>query len=122
VPLGRPVCILSGGETTVTLGNSCGKGGRNQEFVLALAEKLGSAALAGAVVLSGGTDGEDGPTDAAGAIADGTTVQRARRLGLEPADFLNRHDSYSFFAAVGDLFQTGLTDTNVMDVRVILLT
>jgi hydroxypyruvate reductase/glycerate 2-kinase len=121
VPLGPPVCILSGGETTVTLGKDHGKGGRNQEFVLAAACKLGAAGLQNAVVLSGGTDGEDGPTDAAGAFADPTTFDRAQALGLEPATFLARHDAYSFFFATDDLLQTGLTDTNVMDVRVILL-
>ena len=73
------------------------------------------------VVLSGGTDGEDGPTDAAGAIGDDTTLSRARSLGLDPADFLRRHDSYTFFDATGDLIRTGLTQTNVMDVRVLLV-
>ena len=72
------------------------------------------------VVLSGGTDGEDGPTDAAGAVADAGTLDRAVALGLDPADFLRRHDAYTFFAATGDLLKTGLTATNVMDVRVIL--
>jgi glycerate 2-kinase len=72
-------------------------------------------------VLSGGTDGEDGPTDAAGAVADDETLRRARTLGLNPEHFLARHDAYTFFAATGDLLQTGLTQTNVMDVRVLLL-
>ena len=77
--------------------------------------------LAGVVVLSGGTDGEDGPTDAAGAVADAGTLERARGLGLAPADFLARNVAYHFFEATGDLIKTGLTQTNVMDVRVILV-
>jgi hydroxypyruvate reductase/glycerate 2-kinase len=114
-----PVCILSGGETTVTLGPNPGKGGRNQEFVLAALLKLG--AVANVVPLSGGTDGEDGPTDAAGALADAETLRKAATLGLNAADFLARHDAYHYFQATGDLLVTGLTQTNVMDVRVILI-
>jgi glycerate-2-kinase len=72
------------------------------------------------VILSGGTDGEDGPTDAAGAIADQETLAKAKSQGISPDDFLNRHDAYHFFERVGDLLKTGLTQTNVMDVRVIL--
>jgi hydroxypyruvate reductase/glycerate 2-kinase len=121
VPLGPPACVLSGGETTVALTPDHGRGGRNQEFVLALANKLGRAGLQGAVVLSGGTDGEDGPTDAAGAVADADSLDRAAHLGLDPAAFLSRHDAYTFFDATGDLLRTGLTQTNVMDVRVLLL-
>jgi hydroxypyruvate reductase/glycerate 2-kinase len=121
-PAPSPLCILSGGETTVTLPADHGRGGRNQELVLALAAKLGSAGLKGVVVLSGGTDGEDGPTDAAGALADRETCRRAAALGLNPALFLARHDAYSFFDATGDLLRTGLTGTNVMDVRVFLIT
>jgi glycerate-2-kinase len=114
-------CILVGGETTVTLTPEYGKGGRNTEFVLAALTELDRAHLNTTVVLSGGTDGEDGPTDAAGAIGDATTLERARKMGLDVADFLGRHDSYTFFAATGDLLKTGLTGTNVMDVRVILV-
>jgi hydroxypyruvate reductase/glycerate 2-kinase len=121
VPGARPLCLLSGGETTVTLMTDHGKGGRNQEFVLAAAMKLGETGLRDVVVLSGGTDGEDGPTDAAGAVADAATMRRAAALGLNPAHFLDRHDAYSFFDATGDLLRTGLTGTNVMDVRVILV-
>ena len=121
VPLAGPVCLLSGGETTVSLDPSSGKGGRNQEFVLALLERLGTKGLADTVVVSGGTDGEDGPTDAAGAVGDAGTLERAAALGLAPAAFLARHDSWSFFEATGDLLRTGLTGTNVMDVRVILI-
>ncbi|HYT92940.1 MAG TPA: DUF4147 domain-containing protein [Gemmataceae bacterium] len=121
VPLAPPVCLLSGGETTVTLGEGHGLGGRNQEFVLAAALKLGREGLQGAVVLSGGTDGEDGPTDAAGAVADAGTLARAAQRRLDPADFLARHDAYHFFEHTADLLRTGLTQTNVMDVRVVLL-
>jgi hydroxypyruvate reductase/glycerate 2-kinase len=120
-PARPPVCLLSGGETTVTLGADHGKGGRNQEFVLAMLHKLGASELRDAVVLSGGTDGEDGPTDTAGAIGDAGSLARANALGLAPAPFLERHDAYTFFAATGDLLQTGLTQTNVMDARVILV-
>jgi len=121
VPLTPPLCLLSGGETTVTLVEGHGKGGRNQEFVLAAALKLGEVGLLDAVILSGGTDGEDGPTDAAGAVADAETLRSARRLDLDAAAFLANHDAYHFFAATGDLLKSGLTGTNVMDVRVILL-
>jgi glycerate 2-kinase len=117
-PLRPPACVISGGETTVTLRGN-GLGGRNQEFVLAAA-----IALSGydrVVVLSGGTDGTDGPTDAAGAVADGRTVARARRLGLEAARFLAENDSYHFFQPLGDLVKTGPTKTNVMDIRLLLV-
>jgi hydroxypyruvate reductase/glycerate 2-kinase len=120
-PMRPPMCLLSGGETTVTLTPQHGRGGRNQEFVLAAALHLGAAGLHRVVVLSGGTDGEDGPTDAAGALADEGTLRRASQAGLDPADYLARHDAYSFFEATGDLLKTGLTQTNVMDVRVLLI-
>jgi len=113
-----PACVLSGGETTVVLRGK-GKGGRNQEFALAAA--IGIKGLKGVVILSGGTDGTDGPTDAAGAIADGTTVRRARKLGLDPEAFLRDNDSYHFFEKLGDLLVTGPTLTNVMDLRVVLV-
>jgi glycerate-2-kinase len=113
--------LLSGGETTVTLPREHGLGGRNQEFVLAAALHLGEQGMRHVVILSGGTDGEDGPTDAAGAVADPETLQMSTRLGLNPAAFLARHDAYHFFEATGDLLRTGLTQTNVMDVRVILI-
>ncbi len=121
VPLAPPACLLSGGETTVTLGPGHGKGGRNQEFVLALLCKLGKKGSGGVVVLSGGTDGEDGPTDAAGALADADTLERAEAQGLSAQEHLDRHDAYGFFEATGDLVKTGLTQTNVMDVRVVLV-
>ncbi|MBX9581045.1 MAG: DUF4147 domain-containing protein [Gemmataceae bacterium] len=122
-PVAPPACLLIGGETTVTLGNDSGKGGRNQEFVLAVLAKLAESPgdLGGVTILSGGTDGEDGPTDAAGAVADAGTLARAAALGLSADDHLRRHDAYPFFDATGDLLRTGLTGTNVMDVRVILV-
>jgi hydroxypyruvate reductase/glycerate 2-kinase len=120
-PLAPPACLLSGGETTVTLGPDHGRGGRNQELVLAALVKLGERGMADVVLLSGGTDGEDGPTDAAGAVADAGTLARAAARGLAPAAFLERHDAYAFFEATGDLLKTGLTQTNVMDVRVMLV-
>jgi glycerate-2-kinase len=110
-----------GGETTVTLTADRGRGGRNTEFVLACLIALGRAGVSNFVVLSGGTDGEDGPTDAAGAVADAGTLERAARRMLDPASYLARHDSYTFFDATGDLLKTGLTHTNVMDVRVLLV-
>jgi len=117
-PLRPPACVLSGGETTVTI-RGRGLGGRNQEFALAAAIDLDG--LPQVLVLSGGTDGTDGPTDAAGAIATGATIERARQRGLEAEDFLARNDSYRFFEPLGDLLKTGATRTNVMDVRVILV-
>jgi hydroxypyruvate reductase len=116
-PLRRPACILSGGETTVTL-RGTGKGGRNQEFALAAA--LGIQGLERVAVLSAGTDGNDGPTDAAGAFVAGDTVARARAAGLDPVGALDGHDAYPFFEALGDLVVTGPTRTNVMDLRLIL--
>jgi glycerate 2-kinase len=118
LPLPPPACVLAGGETTVTLRGN-GKGGRNQEFALAAAMDIDG--LDGVVVLSGGTDGTDGPTDAAGAIADGQTVKRAQALGLGPGDFIQRSDSYPFFAALDDLLITGPTGTNVMDMYLLLV-
>jgi len=113
-PVKPPACVITGGETTVTLRGD-GLGGRNQEFVLAAA--IGIASLPNVVVLSAGTDGTDGPTDAAGAIADGMTLDRDPRA----AEFLARNDSYHYFAGLQDLIVTGPTHTNVMDVRLILV-
>jgi hydroxypyruvate reductase len=96
-----------------------GKGGRNQEFVLAAA--LDIPGLPDTVVLSAGTDGTDGPTDAAGAIADGETCLRAIALGLSPRTALASNDAYPFFQALGDLVITGPTNTNVMDIRLVLV-
>ena len=117
-PLQQPACILSGGETTVRIHGS-GKGGRNQEFVLAAAIKM--AGIRNITVLSAGTDGSDGPTDAAGAIADDTTLQRASNAGLDPEKYLVNNDSYNFFDRLNDLYKTGPTNTNVMDLRIILI-
>jgi glycerate 2-kinase len=117
-PISPPACVLSGGETTVTIKGQ-GLGGRNQEFVLAAAMDLDGGR--GVLVLSAGTDGTDGPTDAAGAIADGVTVQRALELKLKPLDFLLNNDAYHFFETLGDLIKTGPTNTNVMDLRILLI-
>jgi glycerate-2-kinase len=121
LPMAPPLCLLSGGETTVTLSDDHGLGGRNQEFVLAFTAKLGHEGMPGVLVLSAGTDGEDGPCDAAGALADEQTLRNCRQQGIDPALFLARHESYAFFETVGGLMKTGLTETNVMDVRVILV-
>ena len=117
-PVRPPACIISGGETTVTI-RGAGLGGRNQEFALAAALEIDG--LNGIVVLSGGTDGTDGPTNAAGGIVDGTTVQRARDQGLNARSYLERNDSYPLLKAVGDLLITRPTLTNVMDLRLILI-
>ena len=113
-PLAPPACVISGGETTVTL-RGPGLGGRNQEFVLAAAIDI--AGLNRTVVLSGGTDGTDGPTDAAGAIADGQTVAR----GPGAREPLAANDSYRYFEKLDDLVITGPTNTNVMDVHIMLV-
>jgi glycerate 2-kinase len=117
-PLPRPACVLSGGETTVTL-RGRGLGGRNQEFALAAA--LAIQDLEDVVILSGGTDGTDGPTDAAGALADGGTVDRARSAGMDAQTYLADNDSYHFFELLGDLLVTGPTLTNVMDLQVVMV-
>ncbi len=117
-PIPRPACILSGGETTVTIKGK-GLGGRNQEFVLAGALEI--SGVEKVVLLSGGTDGTDGPTDATGAVADHTTVQRGKSLGLDPNFSLDNNDAYPFFKKLEDLLITGPTHTNVMDVRILLV-
>ena len=117
--LGRPACIVSSGETTVHV-TGAGKGGRNQEFALAAAGVLAELD-ASAMVASVGTDGIDGPTDAAGAIADPTTIARAHAAGLSPERHLSDNNAYAFFEALGDLIHTGPTGTNVGDLQVILL-
>ncbi len=117
-PVRRPACVLSGGETTVTLRGS-GLGGRNQEFVLAALIALDPAD--DVTILSAGTDGIDGPTDAAGALADSTALARAKALGLDARSFLNNNDSYHFFEPLNALLKTGPTGTNVADVRVFLI-
>jgi hydroxypyruvate reductase len=117
-PLSAPACILCGGETTVTIQGE-GKGGRNQELALASVPVI--EGMPNVVVLAGGTDGNDGPTDAAGAIADGSTLARARAQGLDPLDYLRRNDSYHFFQPLDDLVITGPTRTNVMDVYMVMV-
>ena len=118
IPTKKPACILSGGETTVTIRGN-GLGGRNQEFALAIGMELNG--WDNIVVLSAGTDGTDGPTDAAGAIADGEMVKKAEEKGLSPLEYLLNNDSYHLFEKIGDLFKTGPTNTNVMDLRIILV-
>jgi glycerate-2-kinase len=113
-----PLLLLAGGETTVTLRGG-GQGGRNQELALAAACELEGAP--GIALLAAGTDGTDGPTDAAGAYADGGTVERGRSLGLDAATALEANDSYRFFSAEGGLLVTGPTRTNVMDLVLALL-
>src|SRR5262249_14086531 len=113
-PLKPPACVITGGETTVTIKGN-GLGGRNQEFVLAAAIDL--AGVPETVVFSAGTDGTDGPTDAAGAIADGVTLRR----NPEARSYLETNDSYHYFESLGDLVITGPTNTNVMDVRLLLV-
>jgi glycerate 2-kinase len=117
--MGRPACVVSSGETTVEV-KGTGIGGRNQEFVLAAATILGQLGEPAAVA-SVGTDGVDGPTDAAGAYADSTTVDRALAEGRPPDRYLANNDSYAFFGALGDLIHTGPTGTNVGDLQLFLL-
>lgn len=119
LPVKRPACIISGGETTVTIKGS-GLGGRNMEFALASAIHLKNSP-GFVVILSGGTDGNDGPTDSAGAFADPTTVERGKGAGVEATEYLAANNSYHFFEKIGDLLITGPTKTNVMDVRLVLV-
>jgi len=117
-PVPPPACLISGGETTVTLRGD-GKGGRNQEFVLAAA--LALANVQPVVVMSVGTDGTDGPTDAAGAVCDGQSIQRGRGKGLDAIRHLRENNAYPFFLALNDLIITGPTNTNVMDLRIVMI-
>jgi hydroxypyruvate reductase len=115
-----PVCVISSGETTVKVVGD-GRGGRNQEFVLAAAAALSDLPV-GSTIASVGTDGIDGPTDAAGAVADSWTLSRAAEARLpDPTTYLARNDSYRFFQRLGDLIVMGPTDTNVGDVQVALI-
>jgi len=116
-PIAPPAGIIAGGETTVTVTGD-GVGGRNQEVSLSAALKIAGAD--GVVIVSASTDGIDGPTDAAGAIADGKTISRSRRLGLDPVEALRNNDSYSFFSELGDLIITGPTGTNVNDLTILI--
>ena len=117
-------CLLAGGETTVTVTGN-GKGGRNQEFALAFGMEISGEK--GISLLSAGTDGTDGPTEAAGAMVDGDTVGQARFFDLDPAAYLDDNDSYTFFSRLDDRsgkryhLKTGPTGTNVMDVQIILI-
>ncbi|WP_456325639.1 glycerate kinase type-2 family protein [Desulfonauticus submarinus] len=119
-PLAPPCCLLCGGETTVHLTQKHGKGGRNQELALAFALEIQN--LDHLYLLSAGTDGTDGPTDAAGAIVDGTTIPYASQKNIDGKKFLELHDSYNFFKAINTLLITGPTFTNVMDMQIIIST
>ena len=118
LPLRRPCCVIAGGETTVTVRGG-GKGGRNQEFALGAVE--GIAGIENCYVVGFGTDGADGPTDAAGAIASGDSLDRARSKRLSPIAHLKDNDAYLFFDALGDLIRTGPTRTNVNDLYLLFL-
>ncbi len=122
----EPTCLISGGEPTVRLAQTDQprKGGRNQEVALGACAAFADAALVeleNVIVLAGGTDGEDGPTDAAGAICDAAVLAEMHRLGLEPHDFLAINNAYEFFDRTGGLLITGPTHTNVMDLHVVLV-
>ena len=117
-PVSAPACVLSGGETTVKVRGE-GLGGRNLEFSLAASIQI--KGMKNVLVLSAASDGTDGPTDAAGAFVDGSTWSRAIDIGLNPQKFLNNNDSYHFFQQLGDLFITGPTNTNVMDIHILLV-
>ncbi len=118
-PVLKPACIIAGGETTVTIKGK-GKGGRNQEFALSAALKI--SGCDGIVVLSAGTDGTDGPTDATGAIVDSNTCNNAKvKFRLKPEEYLSRNDSYNFFNKTGEHIITGPTLTNVMDIMISLV-
>jgi hydroxypyruvate reductase len=107
-----PFCLIAGGETTVTLKGN-GKGGRNQELALSAVDEL--RGLENVMLVALGTDGDDGPTDAAGAVVTGESAQRAQALGLDAATSLSRNDAYHFFEGLGDLLKPGPTGTNVND-------
>lgn len=111
-PLPRPACLILGGETTVTV-RGTGLGGRNQELALAASFKI--AGLENVIIAALATDGNDGPNDATGALADGSTLARAEAAGLDPNAYLTNNDAYHFFEALGDLLMTGPTNTNVND-------
>ena len=115
----RKICILGSGETTIIV-KGTGLGGRSQELSLAAAFEL--QGLNNVLFLSADTDGQDGPTDAAGAFADGQTIKRAQSLGLDFHNYLDRNDSYNFFVKLKDIFSPGLTGTNVMDLQILLIT
>ena len=117
-PIPRPAAVIAGGETTVVV-NGNGKGGRNQELSLSASMKI--KGLEDCVLVSMSTDGVDGPTDAAGAVADSNTILRAQNKGLNPEQYLSNNDSYSFFSEIKDLIITGPTGTNVNDLTILVL-
>jgi hydroxypyruvate reductase len=117
-PVAAPACVIAAGETTVTV-RGRGRGGRCQEFALAAA--LAMAGVDGMVALAAGTDGTDGPTDAAGGIVDGESARRARALGQDPRARLEDNDSNPLLAALGDLVVTGPTNTNLLDLYLLLV-
>ena len=117
----RGTCILSGGEPVVELTDHPGKGGRNQHLVLSALNRLWEDGMQKITLLSGGTDGEDGPTDAAGAWADADLLEASRQQGLQPEDYLRQCNAYAFFDPLGALIRTGPTHTNVMDLRVAII-
>jgi hydroxypyruvate reductase len=119
----KPACLLCGGETTVTLRGE-GLGGRNQELALSFLQEIGAAgaaAVKGLYFLSAATDGNDGPTDAAGAFAAADLLERARQQQLSIPEYLTRNDSYHFYEALGGLLKTGPTNTNVCDLQICLI-
>jgi glycerate-2-kinase len=117
-PLQRSLCFISGGETTVTVTGK-GVGGRNMELALSFAMEI--EGVDGIALISAGTDGTDGPTDAAGAIVDGQTVRMAKARGMDPETYMKNNDSYHFFKEINELFVTGPTGTNVMDIQIMVL-
>lgn len=117
-PISPPCALILGGETTVTLKGD-GLGGRNQELALSFAIEI--QGIDGVVLVSFATDGRDGPTDSAGAFADGNTVERAEELGMDPVSYLLNNDSYHFFKKINSLIKTGPTHTNVNDMVVVLI-
>ncbi|HJX22967.1 MAG TPA: glycerate kinase, partial [Candidatus Bathyarchaeia archaeon] len=117
-PVAKPAAIIGGGETTVTVKGS-GSGGRNQELALGAALKI--SGYQGTTIASMGSDGIDGPTDAAGAVSDGTTLERAMKIGMEPYEYLRENNSYSFFMKLGDLIFTGPTGTNINDLMILIM-
>jgi hydroxypyruvate reductase len=118
-PIPAPACIISGGETTVSIRGK-GLGGRNQEFGLAAALDLKGLPPC-VVILSGGSDGNDGPTDSAGAIVDPLTIKRGLDASADAALYLKNNDAYHFLEKTNDHLMTGPTNTNVMDVRLVLV-
>ena len=120
-PQNKPIALLAGGETTVTLKGN-GRGGRNQEMALAFAIAAEQQGLTGDwVFLSGGTDGRDGPTDAAGGIVDSNSIKRMTQAGVNPSELLENNDSYAALKTSDDLVITGATGTNVADLQIVLI-